>query len=116
MRKLVGIPFLLYLLVPLASAADNCSCNSPDGTCSASISCAGNCVAICGAGSCIAQCQADSSGRVPFQKGAVDDPFRLDANPTQGTLKLAHCGYEWLNTQESRALMGLALLRENQEK
>lgn len=40
-----------------AAAFDDCNCEAPDGSCSASISCAGGCIRFCGpSGNCYAEC------------------------------------------------------------
>lgn len=66
---------LLLVLTVSAVKAESCSCNAPDGSCSASISCSGGCVAICGSGgSCTAQCSSSGPGHTPFQRGTLELP------------------------------------------
>lgn len=43
-------------------AFDNCSCNANDGSCSASVSCPGGCIADCPSGGCYATCKKGTSG------------------------------------------------------
>lgn len=63
MRNWYGITGVLLVVallaaVPAAAANRSCSCDAPDGSCSASVSCSGNsCIAICSpGGGCYAEC------------------------------------------------------------
>jgi type II secretory pathway component GspD/PulD (secretin) len=62
MKKMAVIAIIgLLLSIPVYRVlAETCSCAAIDGSCSASISCAGGCIAYCPSGGCYAKC---SSGR-----------------------------------------------------
>jgi len=55
------IAALLVLLITFTPAnAENCSCEAKDGSCSASLSCVGGCIAICpSGGDCMSTCVTD---------------------------------------------------------
>lgn len=62
--------------------ASSCSCTAPDGSCSASITCSGGCIAVCGTGgNCSAECSASGGGGT---KGQRQLPAPLDDDPTAG--------------------------------
>jgi hypothetical protein len=57
--RLMAANLLISLLLISAAAAptfDTCSCNARDGSCSASVSCPGGCIAVCPSGGCRASC------------------------------------------------------------
>jgi hypothetical protein len=64
--RLLAATLLICLLLLSAAARtfDNCSCNAKDGTCSANISCAGGCIAVCpgGGNTCRATCSGGGGG------------------------------------------------------
>src|SRR2546423_892710 len=57
---------LLFLSTPLAATFDDCSCVAEDGSCNASISCGGGCIAICPSGGCRAVCGGGHGGFMDF--------------------------------------------------
>lgn len=63
MKKLAASLLIgsLLLTTLVAATFDQCSCSAQDGSCSASISCAGGCIAICPSGRCRAKC-SDETG------------------------------------------------------
>lgn len=65
MRKmLLFCGALLLVLVAPVSMAESCSCTAPDGSCSASVSCTGGCMAICGSGgNCSSSCSGGGGGK-----------------------------------------------------
>lgn len=65
--KRLAVSLLIGLLLAstiVAAAFENCSCTANDGSCSASISCAGGCIAICPSGACRATCSG-GGGEAP---------------------------------------------------
>jgi hypothetical protein len=53
---------LLTLNTLSAPVFNNCSCNATDGSCSASVSCPGGCIADCPSGGCYATCKKGTNG------------------------------------------------------
>lgn len=58
MKKMAAIALTAMLLsIPLPRVfAEDCSCSASDGSCSASVSCPGGCIAFCPSGGCRARC------------------------------------------------------------
>ena len=76
-RLLVVVAVLLALVFsPAPAFAHSCSCNAPDGSCSASVSCPGGCYAICGTGgACGSGCSGGGgSGWNPESQGLTRPP------------------------------------------
>lgn len=86
MKRLILIVILLLTSAAYSTAeAENCSCTASDGSCSASNSCAGQCIALCpDGGGCRAVCADDpdaisvtstpaSSGTVAFWSGLIKE-------------------------------------------
>jgi len=70
MIRRISLAVLLLVFTASALKALDCSCSAPDRSCSASISCDGGCLAICGSGgACTAKCSSTSGpGLTPFIK------------------------------------------------
>jgi hypothetical protein len=83
MKKGLALFALAVLLLPAAVFADSCSCNAPDGSCSASTSCPGGCYAVCAnGGGCASGCSGGGGSgnwhpRTNNLSGASADPDRL---------------------------------------
>lgn len=56
------LTLLLLLYAPVAATFEDCSCSAADGSCSASVSCPGGCIAVCPSGGCSAKCTKTGGG------------------------------------------------------
>lgn len=76
LKRLVLIVIALAVLgLPGSAQAESCSCTAPDGSCSASISCSGGCLAICGSGQqCSAKCSGSTTDRTPLEPNPLQAP------------------------------------------
>jgi hypothetical protein len=83
MRKTLSLLGMLVLVaVAPLSLGEDCSCSAPDGSCTASISCTGGCIAICGSGgNCSSSCSGEGSRPKQENQGLRTAPVPLRATP-----------------------------------
>ena len=79
---------LLFLNTPVAATFEDCSCVADDGSCHASISCAGGCIAMCPSGGCRAVCSGGYAGFMDFTMSVT--MHQTHSNSIQVAAELAH--------------------------
>jgi len=89
--------------------ASSCSCTAPDGSCSASITCSGGCIATCGTGgNCSAKCSSASGGGT---NGGRQQPAPLEGDPTAGAMqgRLVNLDIQSANSRDISELLSAQL-------